>query len=85
MCTPVGKANYYNNFDCYILGNVKPVVGTSENVAEPDFDVLKMAAILIFNTNLLCFILSIKMGRFQIFRYQHVQNYKCCLLTSKNG
>ena len=44
------KANHYDNFDCYTLGNGKPVVGTSENVAEPDYDVIKMAAILIFNT-----------------------------------
>ena len=40
------KVNHYNNFDCYTLGNAKPVVGTSENVAEPDYDVMKMAAIL---------------------------------------
>ena len=45
-------------------------------MAEPDYDVLKLAAILIFNTNLPCFIMSIKMGRFQITRYQNVQNYK---------
>ena len=72
------KANHYDNFDCYTLGNAKPVVGTSENVAEPDYDVTKMAAILIFNTNLRCFIISIIVGRFQFFRYQNVQNDKCC-------
>ena len=77
------KTNHFNNFDCYPLVNAKPVVGTSENVAEPDYDVIKMAAILNFNTNLLCFIISIKVGRFQIFRFQNVQNDKCCLLTSK--
>ena len=45
MCTPVGfflkKANHYDNFDCFTLGNAKLVVGTSENVAEPDYDVIK--------------------------------------------
>ena len=79
------KANHYDNFDCYTLGNAKPVVGTSENVAEPDYDVIKMAAILNFDTNLLCFIISIIVGRFQIFRYQNVQNDKYCLLTSKKN
>ena len=64
------KANHYDNFDCYTLGNAKPVVGTSENVAEPDYDVIEMAALLNFDTNLLCFIISINVGRFQIFRYQ---------------
>ena len=49
------KANHYDHFDCYTLGNAKPVVGTSEVVAEPDYDVIKMATILNFNTNLLCF------------------------------
>ena len=39
------KENHYDNFDCYALGIAKPVVGTSENVAEPDYDVIKMAAI----------------------------------------
>ena len=74
------KANHYDNYDCYILGNAKPVVGTSENVAEPDYDVIKMAAILNLNANLLCFIISITAGRFPIFWYQNVQ--KCCLLAS---
>ena len=59
------KANHYDNFDCYTLGNAKPVVGTSENLAGPDYDVIKMAAILNFNTNLRCFIISIIVGRFQ--------------------
>ena len=77
------KANHFDNFDCYPLVNAKPVVGTSENLAEPDYDVIKMTAILNFNTNLLCFIISIKVGRFQIFRFQNVQNDKCCLFTSK--
>ena len=77
------KANHYDNFDRYTQGNAKPVVGTSEIVAEPDYDVIKMAAILNFNTNLLCFIISIKVGRFQSFRYQKVENDKCCLLTAK--
>ena len=62
------KANHYDYFDCYTLGNAKPVVGTSEVVAESDYDVIKMATILNFNTNLLCFIISIIVGRFQIFR-----------------
>ena len=67
------KANQYDNFDCYTLGNAKPVVGTSENVAEPDYDVIKMAAILNFDANLLCFKISIIVGRFQILRYQNLQ------------
>ena len=66
------KANHYDNFDCYTLGNTKSVVCTSENVAEPDYDVIKMAAILNFNTILRCFIIFIIVGRFQIFRYQNV-------------
>ena len=70
-------------FNYYTLGNAKPVVGTSENVAEPDYDVIKMKAILNINTNPLCFIISIIVGRFQIFRYQNVQNGKCCLLIYK--
>ena len=78
------NTNHYDYFDCYTLGIAKPVLGTSENVAEPDYDVLKMAAILILNTNLLCFIISIKMGRFQIFRYQNVQNYKSAYSHLKN-
>ena len=87
MCTPMGiflkKTNHYDNFNCYTLGNAKPVVGTSKNLAEQDYDVIKMAAILNFNTNLLCFIIPIIVGRFKIFRYQNVQNDKCCLLRSK--
>ena len=79
------KANHYDYFDCYTLGNAKPVVGTSENVAEPDYDVINMAAILKFNTNLRCFIISIIVGRFQFFRQQNVQNDKCCLLTPKQN
>ena len=69
-CTRVGfflkKANHHDNFDCYTIGNAKPVVGTSENVAEPYYDVIKMAAILNFNTNVLCFMISIIVGRYQI-------------------
>ena len=76
------KANHYDNFNCYTLGNAKPVIGTSKHLAEPDYDVIKMTAILNFNTNLLCFIISIIVGRFKNFRYQNVQNDKCCLLTS---
>ena len=80
------KENHYDNFDYYTLGNAKTVVGTSENVAEPDYDVNKMAAILNFNSILRCFIVSIIVGRFQFFRYQNVQNNKCCLSTPKpNG
>ena len=80
------KANHYDNFDCYTSGIAKQLVGTSENVAEPDYDVIKMVAILNFNKSLLCFIMTIIVDRFQIFRYQNVQNNKCCLLTSKvNG
>ena len=52
MCTPVGfflkKANHYVIFNCYALAIAKPVVGTSENLAEADYDVIKMAAILNF-------------------------------------
>ena len=76
------KANHYN-FDCYTLGYIKSVVGTSENLAEPDYDDIKMAAILNVNTNLLCFIITIIVSRVQIFRCQNVQNDKCFLLTSK--
>ena len=79
------KANHYDNFDCYTLGNAKPVVGTSENVAEPDYDVIKMAAIINFKTNLRCFIISIIVGRFQLFRHQNVRNDKCCLLKPKQN
>ena len=56
------KANHWDNFDFYTLGNAKRVVGTSENLAEPDYDVIKMAAILNFDTNLRCFIISIIVG-----------------------
>ena len=76
MCTPVGffeKAIHYDNFNYYTLGNAKPVVGTSENVAEPDYDVIIIAAILNLKTNLLCFIISMILGRYQIFRYQNAQ------------
>ena len=44
------KANHYDNFDCYTLGNAKLVVGTSEIVAQPDYDDINLAAILNFNT-----------------------------------
>ena len=77
------KANHYDNLNSYTLGNAKPVVGTSKNLAEPDYDVIKMAAILNFYTNLLCFIICIIVSQFKIFKYQNVQNDKCCLLTSK--
>ena len=40
------KVNHHNNFNCYALGNAKPVVGTYENLAEPDSDVIKMVIIL---------------------------------------
>ena len=79
------KANHYDNFDCYILGNAKPVVGTSKNVAEPDYDVIKMAAILNFNAILCCFIITIIVGRFQNFRYQNAQNDKCYLSAPKQN
>ena len=68
------KANHYDNLNCYTLGNAKPVVGTSKNLAEPDYDVIKMAAIFNFKTNLLCFIISIIMGRLKKDRYQNGQN-----------
>ena len=79
------KANHYDNFDLTTLSNAKPVVGTSENMAEPDYDVIKMAAILNFNTKLRCFIISIIVGRFKFFRHQNVQNDKCCLLTPRQN
>ena len=81
MCTPV-EANHYDNFDFYILSNAKPLVGTSENMTNPDYDVIEMGAILNFNANLLCFIIYKTAGRFPIFRYQNVQIDKCFLLTS---
>ena len=62
------EVNHYDNFDCYTLGYTKSVVGTSENVAEPDYDDVKMAAILKVNTNLLCFIITIILGQFQLLR-----------------
>ena len=65
------KANHYDNFNCYTLGNAKPVVGTSVNVAEPDYDVIKMAAMLNLDANLRCFLISIIVGRFQFFRHQN--------------
>ena len=46
------KANHYDNFDCYALGMAKPVDVTSENLTEPDYDVIKMAAILNVNENI---------------------------------
>ena len=46
------KANHYDNFDCYALGMAKPVVVTSKNLKEPDYDVIKMAAILNVNENI---------------------------------
>ena len=53
MCTPMGffrKANhYYNNFNWYALDIAKSVVCTSENMAEPDNDVIKIASSLNFN------------------------------------
>ena len=76
------KGKHYDNFDCYILGNAKQVVGTSENVAEPDYDVIKIAAILNFDTNLRC---SIIVSQFQLFLHKNVQNDKCCLLTPKQN
>ena len=67
-------------YDCYALCFTKPVVGTSEKVAEQDFDVIKMAFILNINTILLCLIISIIVGRFQNIRYQNVTHWP---LTSK--
>ena len=52
-------------------------------MVELNDDIIKMAATLNVNTNLLCFIITIIVGRFQMFRYQNVQNDKCYLLTSK--
>ena len=52
-------------------------------MAEPYYDVIKMATILNFNTNLHCFIISMIVGQFKIFWYQNVQNDTCCLLTAK--
>ena len=55
-----------------VLGIAKPVIGTSENMADPDYDVIKMATILnldkkitfhhnILNTGLIFQIGDIKM------------------------
>ena len=35
------KANHYDNFNCYVLGIAKPVVGTSENLTESYYGVTK--------------------------------------------
>ena len=40
------EASHYDNFGCYTLGYAKLAVDTSENMAEPDYDVIKMATIL---------------------------------------
>ena len=75
MCTPVGflkKTNHYDNFNCYCLGIAKPVVSTSENLAEPDYDVIKMATILNNNENLLFIIIVLILGQFLNKRYQNV-------------
>ena len=88
MYTPVGffkKANHYNNFDCHTLGNANPVIGNSEIVAESDYDVIKRAAILDFNTNLLCFIIAIIVGRFQILGIKMFKMISAVYSHLKNG
>ena len=68
------KASYYDNFNCYAIGIAKPVVGTSENLAEPYYDIIKMAAILNLNENLLCIKISLILGPFLNLRFQNVQS-----------
>ena len=74
------KASYYDNFNCYALGIAKPVVGTSENLAEPYYDIIKMAAILNLNENLLCIKISLILGQFLNLRFQNVQSEMYYLL-----
>ena len=50
------------NFDCFPIVIAKPVVGTAEKLAEPDYDVIKMAAILSVNDYLLCIKLFLVLG-----------------------
>ena len=57
------KAKHYDNFNCYALGIANPVVGTSENLAEPGYDAIKMAAILNVNENLRCIIIFLILGQ----------------------
>ena len=61
----------------------KPVVRTSENLAEPDYDVITMATILNVFENLLCIIIFLILGQFLNLRYQNVQIKKYCLLISE--
>ena len=65
------------------IGIAKPVFGTSENLAEPVYDVIKMAAILNVYENLLCIIIFLILGQFLNLRYQHVHIEKYCLLISE--
>ena len=80
------KANHYGIFNCYALGIAKPVVCTSENMADPDYDVIKMVAILNFNKNLLHNILStgsiFQIGGIEMFR---VLNTVYSLLKKKSA
>ena len=71
--------------DYCTLGNAKPVVGTSEIVAEPAYDVIKMAAILNFNTNVFCFIISIIVGRFHFLGINLFKMISAFYPQLKNG
>ena len=57
------KANHYVNLNCFSKGIVKEVVGTSENMAEPYYDVMKMLAILNLNEFLLCILITLILGQ----------------------
>ena len=46
------KANCYDNSDCFPIVIAKPVVGTAEKSAEPDYDAIKRAATSSVNENL---------------------------------
>ena len=74
------KADHYDNLSCYALGITKAVVGTTENMADPDYDVIKMVAILNYNENLPCIIIPLILGKFSNRRFQKVQSTLYSLL-----
>ena len=67
MCTLVGFF-YDDDLNLLCPRHCKPVVagviGTSENKADSDYDVMKIATILNFNDHLLCIIKSLILGHF---------------------
>ena len=59
----LNKANHYDKCFCYTVCKSKIFGGTSENVAKQRYDVIKMAAILNLQQNILCLIKSLLLGR----------------------